>query len=189
MGVPEMNEPNATDHSEVLALLKLLPSPPDEPLPPGASESEIAAFEESQGIAIPTELRQWLTTSNGACVGPGGIVGIKTARDSQDAESILELHPTWANNGWMPVAGDGCGSYYLMATKNEFGAGNPVFFVDVNDDDRAAAFIAGSNVWRFLVFLFKKELGKSNWPFSESEVLADDPEIMSFSSLALPWES
>ncbi|MBC8356605.1 MAG: SMI1/KNR4 family protein [Planctomycetes bacterium] len=184
-----MNEANLNIRAEVLSLLMRLPTPPEESLPGGVSDSAIIAFETSQRLTIPSCLREWLNTSNGPCVGPGGIVGLKTTRNSQNVEYILELYPVWAENGWVPIAGDGCGSYYVVVTQNDFGKGEPVVFVDVNDDNTAPAFIAASDTWRFLRFLFKKELGESNWPFAQEEVAINDPAIMSFSGVALPWEA
>lgn len=173
----------------MLALLSELPGPPGEPLPAGASESDISDIEAALGIRMPEKYRKWLTACNGPCVGPGGTVGIKNARTSQDLATVLDLHPAWKEKGWLPVAGDGFGSYYVVDTSGESGEGEPVIFVDVNEDDSSPAYIAASDTWRFLRFLFRKELGKSNWPYAREEVLTDDPEIARFSGVPLPWDA
>ncbi|MCR9296032.1 MAG: hypothetical protein NXI32_25225 [bacterium] len=71
---------------------------------------------------------------------------------------------------------------------NDYGNGEPVLFVDVNDDSSQTAFLAASNTWSFLRFLLRKELGETRWPYSESEVIRDDPEIESFVGVPLPWD-
>lgn len=174
---------------EVRELLAKVPAPPDESIPSGVTDEQLAQFEESHGITIPHLLREWLSMANGPCVGPGGIVGISTKRDSQDAASILENYPDWREKGWFPVAGDGCGSYYVVATRNDYGDGEPVLFIDVNDDSFQPAFLAASDTWSFLRFLLRKELDETRWPYSESEVIRDDPKITSFAGASLPWNA
>ena len=174
---------------EVRDLLTKVPAPPEDAIPHGAADEHLAQFETTSGITIPNLLREWLTIANGPCVGPGGLVGINTKRDSQDAASILENYPEWQEKGWFPVAGDGCGSYYVVATRNDYGDGEPVLFIDVNEDSSQPAFLAASNTWAFIRFLLRKELNESRWPYSESEVVRDDPQITSFVGVSLPWEA
>ena len=174
---------------EVMALLSKLPGAPGESLPTGATASEISAVEEALGIKMPPKYRDWLTACNGPCVGPGGTVGISNPRMSQDLAKVLDLHPVWQKKGWLPVAGDGFGSYYVVDTSGDLGDGEPVIFVDVNDDDSVPAYIAASDTWKFLRFLFRKELGRSDWPFAREEVLADDPNMVKFLAIPLPWDA
>jgi cell wall assembly regulator SMI1 len=172
---------------QVLTLLGRVPAPPEDSLPGGASEAKLQNAEAVHGITFPPKLREWLLTSNGACVGPGGLVGIGVVRDSQDLGAIFENYPTWKDKGWIPVAGDGCGSYYVVATHGEYGAGEPVLFVDVHETPDQPAFIVASNVWQFLRFLLSKEVDESRWPFNEVEVVECDPNITSFTNVSLPW--
>ncbi len=39
-----------------------------------------------------------------------------------------DLHPEWAGPGWLPVAGDGCGNYYVLLGNGAVG------FVDTMKD-------------------------------------------------------
>ncbi len=174
---------------EVLELLTKVPVPPEDSTPAGVTDEQLNQFEATNGITIPRLLREWLLMANGPCVGPGGVVGITTKRESQDAESILGNYPEWREKGWFPVAGDGCGNYYVVATRNDYGDGEPVLFVDINDDSSEPAFLAASNTWSFLRFLLQKELDETRWPYSESEVIRDDPEITSFAGVSLPWDA
>ena len=177
-----------TIKEDVLSLLPSLERPPGEALPDGASEEQIARAESVVGILFPPKLREWLSVCNGACVGPGGIVGLQQRRTIQDLSSILSLYPVWQSSGWIPVAGDGCGNYYVVDTSGRFGQGEPVLFVDVHDDMEAPAYIVASDVWHFLRFLFREELGDDRWPFSKRHVLVSDPEIERFSA-TLPWDA
>ncbi len=174
---------------EVLELLTRVPTPPGENIPAGASEAEIVAFEKRTGLKVPSQLQSWLLACNGPCVGPGGVFGIKPSREDLDIEELLRLHPTWVDDGWIPVAGDGCGNYYLVASTGRFGDGEPIIFVDTMEDDSAPVYVAASSTWQFLRFLFKKELGQSNWPYGHHEVTTDDPEIESVHSVPLPWNA
>jgi len=122
-------------------------------------------------------------------VGPGGVSGIGTKRKSQDLDALMNLHPDWRSRGWVPVAGDGAGNYYVVATKGEFGPGEPVLFIDVGVDESVPAFVAASDTWHFLRFMLKKELGESRWPFSKDEVVLMDPSVETFTSVALPWDA
>ena len=186
MGLPKMSDSGSCE-AEVLALLARVPAPPDEETPAGATEQQVAEFEKRTGVTIPAKLRSWLLACNGPCVGPGGVFGIKPKRADLDIEQVLSLFPKWREKGWIPVAGDGCGNYYVVATKREFGDGEPVLFIDTMEQDSVPAYIVASDVWRFLWFLFNDELGESKWPFNRDEVTTSDPDILSFHDVDLPW--
>lgn len=185
MGIPKMSD--AIPKAEVLALLAKVPAPPEDETPAGATEQQLAEFEKRMGVTVPPKLRSWLLVCNGPCVGPGGVFGINTQRKSQDIEHVLALRPSWRDKGWIPVAGDGCGNYYVVATRGEFGQGEPVLFVDTMEDESRPAYIAASDIWRFLSFLLKKELGQPKWPYNRDEVVSADPDILSFHDVNLPW--
>ena len=188
MGISKMSN-SVSCEAEVIELLSKVPSPPDEGIPAGATEHQVAEYEKRLGLSIPNKLRAWLLTCNGPCVGPGGIFGMNTRRESQDIERILTLRPNWHEKGWIPIAGDGCGNYYVVATEGEFGEGEPVLFIDTMEDDSVPAYVAASDIWRFLRFLLKKELGESKWPYNRDEVAMADPAILSFRDVELPWNA
>jgi hypothetical protein len=173
---------------DILALLKAVPQPP-EGIPPGIQLGEIRAFEEELGFAFPPPFRKWLEITNGPCVGPGGLCGIRTLRDIQDIAKVFESHPQWKNRRWVPVAGDGCGDFYLMATTEEFGAGYPVFFVDIHENENVPTYVAASGLWPFLRFFLGRELASTGWPFRKEFVLARDPAIIACQGLPFPWQA
>ena len=61
-------------------------------------------------------------------------------------------------------------------------------FVDVIESRDEPAFIVASNLWQFLAFLFRKDLGKSRWPFDKEEVVRSDPQILK-TEFVLPWNA
>ncbi len=174
------------DVCKIRQLLAQAPRPPEEGLPGGITDVECDAWEQRTGIHLPTEVRQWLKISNGPCVGPGGLYGIRPQRSYLDMEACLDRHPSWKIRKWIPVAGDSCGSCYVIPTQQEYGNGYPVLFVDHCEPD-APAYIVASDIGHFLVSLLAKETGVQGWPFNESYVTKADPEITRFVGVPLPW--
>lgn len=179
----------------VRELLRKVSHPPEEDLPVGVVEAEIEAFAERTGIIVPRPMAAWLRLSNGPCVGPGGLFGIRPARESLDIEFYLDIYPQWRQRGWIPVAGDGCGNYYVLATAQEFGPGWPVLFIDTMVSPDEPACIVASDIWRFLVFLLEEELLKEKgirdtpWPFDRVDITRRDPGIEGFTGVPLPWDT
>ena len=93
----------------------------------------------------------------------------------------------WKSKKWIPIAGDGCGNYYLLATSHEYGRGRPVFFVDTHEDPNEPSYLVASDLWHFMSFLLRKELGESAWPFRKEFVVEEDPAIESYHGLRYPW--
>jgi hypothetical protein len=93
-------------------------------------------------------------------------------------------HPGWHDRRFVPVAGDGCGNYYVSDASLGLTV-SPIFFVDTFVNPLQPAYVVASNLWLFLRFLFMKDLGKSRWPFSREEVLANDPAILHVSTAPL----
>jgi cell wall assembly regulator SMI1 len=164
-----------------------VPKPPEDVLPAGAELAECNAFEARTGISLPDDFRSWLKLSNGPCIGPGGLFGIRPARTALDIESRLANFPTWKTRKWLPVAGDGCGNYYVIPTQHEFGVGYPVVFIEPITTADAPQYIVASSIGRFLIFLLEEELGAKGWPFTETKVLEADPDIVRFVGVDLPW--
>jgi hypothetical protein len=115
-------------------------------------------------------------------------MGIDPSHKNLDIAFIYGLYPQWADCGWIPVSGDGCGSYYVVVSQNDFGDGEPVVFVDTMDGACDAAFIVASCSWHFVRFILLKERGESRWPFAAKEVIEADPDITHFSGVDLPWD-
>lgn len=177
------------DADAMQELLAQVPKNPDEPLPGVLRDEELDGFARRTGITPPPDLRAWLKICNGPCVGPGGLFGIRNETRHLNIESILDVFPFWKSVKWIPIAGDGCGNYYVLPTQGEFGQGFPVLFIDTHETCESPAFIAASDLGHFLVFLLEKELGKGSWPFSERAVTAKDPAILGFSNAPLPWRA
>lgn len=177
------------DKQIIQQLLAQVPRPPEEEIPSGTSDRECNAFEQRTDIFLPDEVRQWLKITNGPCVGPGGLYGIRPQRSHLDMEAFFEIYHSWRNRKWIPIAGDGCGNYYIIPTQAEYGIGYPVLFVDTSSPFDVPAFIVASDIEHFLIALFKKELGEKGWPFNENYVTKTDPGIISFVGISLPWMS
>lgn len=163
------------------------PLPPGEHLPGGASRAAIDEAEARLGLTFPDALKDWLALCNGPCVGPGGVFGVRTAREFLDIEEVSSWFPTWRTRGWIPIAGDGSGNYYvLVPVEGKW----PVCFVEASADSDAIAFVVASDLSLFLFALFQKEAGHDDgWPFDRATVVAVDPEIQVFRGcMPLPWE-
>lgn len=168
-------------------LLSRVPSPPEQALPAGISDEDLAGFERRTSISLPNDVRDWLAITNGPCVGPGGLYGVRSRRRDLDIETFLDLFPSWRAHKWIPIAGDGCGNYYVIATQSEFGSGFPVLFIEPSVSTESPSYIVASGIGMFLVFLLESELGVRGWPFNEKYVSCADPEITRFVGLPLPW--
>jgi cell wall assembly regulator SMI1 len=171
----------------VIDLLSTLQLPPGEKLPGGVDRATIAEAEARLGLAFPDTLRNWLALTNGPCVGPGGVFGVKTEKEFLDLEHVSGWFPGWRVRGWIPIAGDGSGNYYILVQINDDW---PVCFVDTTRNPDAISFVVASDLAQFLSALFAKEAGSNGWPFDRALVMARDPRIERFRGiLPLPWEA
>jgi len=172
---------------EIRALCDAVPWPPDEPRPSGATDKQIEAAEMRMGIKFPPEFRAFLCYLNGPRIGPGGILGVGVDRAACDICHLLNMYPHWKSRRWIPVAGDGCGNYFVLVTCD--GKEPPVGFVDTMAAPNEIAYVVASDFWHFLDFLLKRELGKTGWPFTRDVVIRADPGILDCESAKLPWEA
>jgi len=102
----------------------------------------------------------------------------------------MTLHENWLFSAWIPIASDGLGDYYMVATATSREPEDVVFFVDVHEDPDVPTYVVGSDVWRFLVGYYSDELGERWWPFDEERMLVFEPEIVRSASVGnLPWEA
>ncbi len=159
-------------------------------LPPGATDRDIDAFEARYAFAVPTELRDWLLFTNGPHIGRTSVRGIQTSRSCDEIDAVWETD--WLERGWIPIAGDGCGSYYVLATHPDDGPGHPVFFVDherqSNGEYSLPTYVCASGLWSFLRFYIQEDLGVEGWPFNRDMVLAADPDLADYSRVPRAWE-
>src|SRR4029078_9017925 len=124
-------------------------------------------------IVIPNEFAEWLAVINGARTPPGGILGIRPDDPYCDIQPLLAAYPEWNAKGWIPIAGDGCGNYYVVYNEGEL---NPLLFIDTTSSHLDPALVAASGVWKFFWFLLSTEIGKPGWPFSREFVIRHDPD-------------
>jgi cell wall assembly regulator SMI1 len=166
--------------------LALATLPPLETLPAGLSEGEIQHAEARLGRGLPAAFRAWLKIANGPCIGPGGFFGFNTSRPGLDVERLLQRHEAWGTRGWLPVAGDGCGNFYI--TLNE-SSDPPIGFVEAVGDDRLS-FVVASRMTLFIRLLLEKQRGVlPRWPFEPGVVLKLDPQLAELErQWRLPWQ-
>jgi hypothetical protein len=173
--------------STIKKLLAKVPRPLEDEIPDGVSDTDLAKFERRLGFPAPDSLREWLRISNGPCVGPGGLFGVRPRRKHLDIELLFKTFPIWKAKAWIPIAGDGSGNYYVVPTEHDFGPGFPVLFIDTAESPDEPAYIAASDVEHFLIALLQRELGSEGWPFDKQIVLQSDPQIVAFDGVPLPW--
>ena len=135
-------------------LVHTVPRAPEDAIPQGCKPEDIAGLEARTGLAIPPEMRDWLHYTNGPCIGPGGLFGIRPNRRSMDIEQYLRLFPAWAERRWLPVAGDGCGNYFVLEC--DVAQSRRVLFVDPLEDAQQGEVVA-DNLWVFLGNILEAE--------------------------------
>ncbi len=109
-----------------------------------------------------------------------------TSKPALDSLRILADYPQWREERWIPVAGDGCGNYYLLVP--EPGRSCSVCFIDTISSPSELAYLAASDLWHFLTFLLQAEPEATGWPFNEEFVCGADPEIVACNAAVLPWQ-
>jgi cell wall assembly regulator SMI1 len=110
----------------------------------GASPGQLARLEERLRRKLPEELGALLTICNGGAIGPGGIYGQRPDNSYLDLPSVLELFPEWAALGWLPVAGDGCGNYWVLLGDGRVG------FVDTMSHSGALDRVSDPDLFSFV---------------------------------------
>jgi hypothetical protein len=121
-------------------------APEDDP-PEGASPAELAALADQLGQPLPPALRTWLSICNGAAIGPGGVFGQRPDRRFLDMAWLWDLYPEWRGPGWIPVASDGCGNYYVLTADGTVG------FVETMSDPAKLARQAAPDLLSFMTGL------------------------------------
>ncbi len=184
------------DTEKIEALLELLARPDEPPRPAGASDAEIAALEDYLGTPLPADLRDWLRFSNGAFIGTVPAFGAHSLDAPLSIQRVLNRFPIWRDRRWIPVASDGCGNFYVIPTQGEYGDGFPVLFVEAVIDHSVPQYIVASDFGHFLIGMMVDELNplddeftEAVWPFVEETVVRDDPEILKFHGVPLPWNT
>lgn len=175
--------------SEVKDLIHKVPAPSGGVTIAGTTKAAIEEFARRNSIHVPGELEDWLLYCNGALVGPGGLYGIRPRDSFLDIEELWAIYGSWKEKGWLPVAGDGCGNYYVLLLNTPDSVDHPVLFMDTSADPETPAYVVASGLWLFLKFLFLDELKLTEWPFDKEEVLAADPKLAGYRVYPLPWNT
>ena len=153
----------------------------------GTTVDNLDSLSRAVELPIPAQLREWLMLCNCAPLGPGGVFGICKGSRHRDMEYLLGVFPAWKEQGWLPVAGDGVGSFYVINTHPTRTLSHPVYFVEESDYERVA-YVVASGIWPFIWFYLQEELGDDFWPFDRSRVLRADPALETCTDLKKPWE-
>lgn len=178
---------------EVLALVHKVPRAPEASIPSGLSAEAIAALAARLQHPIPPELQSWLLRCNCPPVGPGGLFGVCPDDPSQDIEAHYRRFPLWRNKGWIPVAGDGCGNFYVLDLNTRTRSGHPILFLDhensVEEVCDTPSYVVASSLWPFLryILLAEKKAAYSIW--KEHEALREDPGLADNVGIPRPWET
>ena len=99
---------------------------PEDDAPEGASAAELVVLSDRLGRSLPPVLRSWLSICRGAAIGPGGVFGQRPNTPHLDMVRIRDLFPEWQPLCWLPVAGDGCGNYYVLVEDGTVGSVEPM---------------------------------------------------------------
>ncbi|MEU5529395.1 SMI1/KNR4 family protein [Micromonospora chersina] len=169
---------------EVVSLLREVPRAPEQPFLGGADDLELVDLERRLGEPIPAALADWLRVCKGEAIGSGGVYGAWFGRDPNDVAARREDNPSWREQGWLPVAGDGCGNTYVLSTRGPLTGS--IGFIDSSEPDEMA-YVVASDLWRFLRFLFMAETGDRRWPFDQHSVLTADPALAALPGKLMPW--
>ena len=147
-----------------------------------ASDADLTELGVCLGFPVPSELAAWLRVCRGSTAGPGGLFGVGNTADGLNIDSYLTWFPEWLEEGWIPVAGDGTGNYYILdASKN----GHPVGFVEPSETVSEVQYFVASGLGVFLRELLVHEISRNRWPFDRNYVGRVDPAVLALEPL--PW--
>jgi len=148
----------------------------------GASEADLTGLGKHLGFPVPNELADWLRVCRGSTAGPGGLFGVGNAADGLNMNSHLRWFPGWLDRGWIPVAGDGTGNYYILDALER---GHPVGFVEPSETVSEVQYFVASGLEVFLRELLVHEISRNRWPFDRDYVGRVDPALLVLEPL--PW--
>lgn len=148
---------------------------------------DVIAFENKHHFSLPPSLVSWLHFSNGSILG-GGIFGINNGVESLQMEDHLQNNPAMKTGNCLPVAGDGCGNYFVINLDSTCNLYEAVFFWDSTSEIQNPLYIVASDFNHLLFFLIEQEKGVESWPFQQEYVLLHDSALAKFEDY-LPWRN
>ncbi len=135
---------------------------------------------------MPGDLERWLTLSSGVTLDTMALLGTAKQSGLMSIEQVLREYK-WPANDMVPIAEDGFGNFYALATKGE--GRRPVVFIE-GTDLQAPQYVVASSLDRFLeAFIDVMAGGRHEWPFVKDRELASDPELAQVTQYPLPWEA
>ncbi len=174
--------------NDLAQLIERIPQPPHQEIR-GATEEEIQRFERAYRLSIPPRLKQWLSYCNGAALGMKPYYGVGLLDDSLNIESTYVTMDHWPSRGWIPIGTDGCGNFYVVITKGDYGEGEPVIFSDSGQDWGEASYIVAADVWEYVYLSLSRELDGMEWPFNPQAFRSIDSKIFQYQGVPFPWDA
>lgn len=166
---------------EVLRLLPRAHHPTEEPVR-GATPEQMGRLTDILGFSLSSELEDWLSTCNGTPGGPGGLFGIETGRQNLEISTYLDLFPAWRHRRWVPIGGDGTGSYFVLSAGADRGC---VGFVEPSLDELEIQYWMATSLRTFLRELLLDEISETGWPFEREYVERVDPGLLAMTPIAV----
>lgn len=182
---------------EILAIADQRRSTNHIDLDPAPTLEEIAQSERRLGIRFPQALKQWLAVCNGAHTTFGDLYGVPTStkggRGTIEAIATMWNDAGWLQRGWIPIANDGCGNFYVIAY--DHGTRDyAVAFIDTMENPQTLSYAVASSLLPFVAAFFLKDINleipaskQVIWPFDEYWVRENDPALFEVTVAALPW--
>jgi len=140
----------------------------------GAKVEEIQRGEAISGIAFTTELKDWLSAVNGLEL--QGVIFYSV----QNMIDTLYEYPIYKEKRFLPIAGDGCGSDYVMMYEKSL-IDPPIGMVEGVKRDRINGLCA-SSLYHFIYYFIRhsRDVEEYPWPGNKDFVLEVDPNILNF---------
>jgi cell wall assembly regulator SMI1 len=118
----------------------------------GATEAELRDLERRLQRSLPAPLITWLRLLNGDTISEGGVFGARPDVPSLDiAQCMKGYRQEWGEAGWLPVASDGCGNYYVLLPDDRVG------FVEPMADPAAIAEVMADSLASFLLWYLPRK--------------------------------
>ncbi len=134
---------------------------------------------------FPDEYRTWLQQFDVAEIGGCFIFGVGGEGNLEEQQS------EYIHKGWINVANDGCGNYFILVLSKEFSLDAPVIFLDAYQKPDKA-YIVASDFSMFVQSRLKddgiEESSEPPWLFIREEALSFDLRLELAKNINLPWE-